>query len=194
MRYVPEEKKYAMAYAALGGLKHFFKSNAEATDISNATFTFAKFVLFNHTPTIVVKLLNFPRLTTAVLIGCSILTTSKQFFGDPIHCHKDSPVLSLQVLLLCINLSRERLCFLVSSCTSKTCPGLWVLLLHGGDLHPSCQEELLIWKRHHVVRLHCWPWSWPPRSGARLPQLLSVGSSCACTAGCFLLSSMVSHY
>jgi len=67
-----------MAYAALGGLKHFFKSNAEAIDISNVTFTFAK-------------------LTTAILIGCSILTTSKQFFGDPIHCHKDSPVPSLQV-------------------------------------------------------------------------------------------------
>ena len=45
-----------MAYAALGGLKHFFKSNAEAIDISNTTFTFAKFVLFNHTPTIVVNL------------------------------------------------------------------------------------------------------------------------------------------
>ena len=41
-----------MAYAALGGLKHFFKSNAEAIDISNATFTFAKFVLFNYTPAI----------------------------------------------------------------------------------------------------------------------------------------------
>ena len=45
-----------MAYAALGGLKHFFKSNAEAIDISNATFTFAKFVLFNHTPTIALLL------------------------------------------------------------------------------------------------------------------------------------------
>ena len=88
-----------MAYAALGGLKHFFKSNAEAIDISNTTFTFAKFVLFNHTPSIalLLSLLNSPRLTTAVLIGCSILTTSKQFFGDPIHCHKDSPVPSLQV-------------------------------------------------------------------------------------------------
>ena len=48
-------KKHAMAYAALGGLKHFFKSNAEAIDISNATFTFAKLVHFNHTPIIVVK-------------------------------------------------------------------------------------------------------------------------------------------
>ena len=183
-----------MAYAALGGLKHFFKSNAEAIDISNATFTFAKFVLFNHTPIIVVKPFELPRFTTAILIGCSILTTSKQFFGDPIHCHKDSPVPSLQVRLLCINLSRERFCPRVSSCTSKTCPGLRVLLLHGGDLHPSRQEELLFRKRHHVVRLQCWPWSWPPRSEACLPQLLPVGSSCAGSAGCFLLSSMVSHF
>ena len=37
-----------MAYAALGGLKQFFKSNAEAIDISNATFTLAKFVSCNH--------------------------------------------------------------------------------------------------------------------------------------------------
>ena len=44
-----------MAYAALGGLKHFFKSNAEAIDISNTTFTFAKFVLFNHKLAIVAK-------------------------------------------------------------------------------------------------------------------------------------------
>ena len=51
-----------MAYAALGGLKHFFKSNAEAIDISNATFTFAKFVLFNHTPTIVVKPFELPQV------------------------------------------------------------------------------------------------------------------------------------
>jgi len=66
------------AYAALVGLKNFFVSKAEATDISNATFCFAK-------------------LVTAVLIGCSILTTSKQFFGDPIHCHLDTKHLSLKV-------------------------------------------------------------------------------------------------
>ena len=84
-----------MAYAALGGLKQFFKSNADAIDISNATFTLAKFVSCNHykfkrQPT------DFCRLTTAVLIGCSILTTSKQFFGDPIHCHKDQDVPNMQ--------------------------------------------------------------------------------------------------
>ena len=74
------------------------------------------------------------------------------------------------------------------------CPGLRVLLLHGGDLHSSCQEELLFRKRHRVVRMQCWPWSWPPWSGSCLPQLLPVGSSCTCTAGCILLSSMVSHW
>ena len=84
-----------MAYAALGGLKQFFKSNAEAIDISNATFTLAKFVScnhckFKHQPS------DFCRLMTAVLIGCSILTTSKQFFGDPIHCHKDQDVPNMQ--------------------------------------------------------------------------------------------------
>jgi len=88
-----------MAYAALGGLKQFFKCNAEAIDISNATFTLAK-------------------LTTAVLIGCSILTTSKQFFGDPIHCHKDQDVPNMQVF--------ESYCFMeetytlaVKNCSSE---------------------------------------------------------------------------
>jgi len=66
------------AYAALVGLKSFFVSKTTATDISNATFSFAK-------------------LTTAVLIGCSILTTSKQFFGDPIHCNLDTKHLSLKM-------------------------------------------------------------------------------------------------
>ena len=55
-------KKHAMAYAALGGLKHFFKSNTEAIDISNATFTFAKFVLFNHTPIIVAEPFELPQV------------------------------------------------------------------------------------------------------------------------------------
>ena len=39
------------------------------------------------------------RMTTAILIGCSILTTSNQFFGHPIHCHLDADVMSLQVTL-----------------------------------------------------------------------------------------------
>ena len=51
-----------MAYAALGGLKHFFKSNADAIDISNTTFTFAKFVLFNHTSIIVAEPFLLPQV------------------------------------------------------------------------------------------------------------------------------------
>jgi len=51
---------------ALGELKKFVKHKPRA-DVSNHIF-------------------KLHRITTAFLIGCSILTTSKQFFGDPIHC------------------------------------------------------------------------------------------------------------
>ena len=106
------------AYAALVGLKNFFVSKTEATDISNATFCFAKYVCqictiaieeasdhycshcfkIEYVPLLVI---GTSRLVTAVLIGCSILTTSKQFFGDPIHCHLDTKHLSLKVGCLC---------------------------------------------------------------------------------------------
>lgn len=53
-----------------------------------------------------VLVINFTtRLTTAVLIGCSILTTSKQFFGDPIHCNLDTKHLSLKVSSPCGSLA-----------------------------------------------------------------------------------------
>merc|ERR1719341_2964355 len=52
--------------AVLGDLKKFAKNKPRA-DVSNTIF-------------------KLHRLTAALLIGCSILTTSRQFFGDPIHC------------------------------------------------------------------------------------------------------------
>ena len=67
-----------MASEALGEQKSLFKSKTETINVSNATFSMAK-------------------LMTAVLMGCFVLTASKQFFGDPIRCHKDSPVPSVQV-------------------------------------------------------------------------------------------------
>ena len=89
------------AYAALVGLKTFFISKAAATDISNATFRFAKYVYHGLFMLLFLSwsvwLIFITRLTTAVLIGCSILTTSKQFFGDPIHCHINAKDWSLKV-------------------------------------------------------------------------------------------------
>ena len=67
-----------MASVALGEQKYLFKSKTDKINVSNATFTMAK-------------------LMSAVLMGCFVLTASKQFFGDPIRCHKDSPVPSVQV-------------------------------------------------------------------------------------------------
>jgi len=53
--------------SVLGDLKKYVASKSRA-DISNTIF-------------------RLHRLTAALLIGCSILTTSRQFFGNPIHCH-----------------------------------------------------------------------------------------------------------
>jgi len=53
--------------AVLGDLKKYVASKSRA-DVSNTIF-------------------KLHRLTAALLIGCSILTTSRQFFGNPIHCH-----------------------------------------------------------------------------------------------------------
>ena len=109
------------AYTALVGLKSFFVSKATGADISNATFCFAKYVILScytcpctHNRLIlqifwssvlilrsVFAIDSTTRLTTAVLIGCSILTTSKQFFGDPIHCNLDAKHISLKVSSPC---------------------------------------------------------------------------------------------
>eukprot|EP00092_Neocalanus_flemingeri_P022211 GFUD01024090.1.p1 GENE.GFUD01024090.1~~GFUD01024090.1.p1 ORF type:complete len:359 (+),score=46.95 GFUD01024090.1:87-1163(+) len=52
--------------AVLGDLTKYVKFKPRA-DVSNTIF-------------------RLHRLTAGLLIGCSILTTSRQFFGDPIHC------------------------------------------------------------------------------------------------------------
>jgi len=118
------------AYAALVGLKTFFVSKAAATDISNATFCFAK-------------------LTTAVLIGCSILTTSKQFFGDPIHCHIDSSHLSLKVF--------ESYCFMEETYTlaATNDSALDDTKLYGGSIGHGLSRE----DREHVFHSY---YQWVP--------------------------------
>jgi len=63
--------------AALGELKKYVKHKPRA-DVSNTIF-------------------KLHRISTALLIGCSILTTSKQFFGDPIHCMLGGGSIPLQV-------------------------------------------------------------------------------------------------
>eukprot|EP00092_Neocalanus_flemingeri_P031475 GFUD01034182.1.p1 GENE.GFUD01034182.1~~GFUD01034182.1.p1 ORF type:complete len:384 (-),score=61.83 GFUD01034182.1:368-1519(-) len=63
--------------AALGDLKKYAKCKPRA-DVSNTVF-------------------RLHRLTAAVLIGCSILTTSRQFFGEPIHCMLGGGSIPLQV-------------------------------------------------------------------------------------------------
>jgi len=60
-------------YAALSGFKGFFQPKSSKTNVSNLTF-------------------DLHRMTAVLLLACSILTTSKQFFGDPIHCSTEGKI------------------------------------------------------------------------------------------------------
>jgi len=65
-------------YGVLGALTKFLKNKADRVDISNLT-------------------LSLHKRTAALLLACSILTTSRQFFGEPIHCQLDTSAIALKV-------------------------------------------------------------------------------------------------
>jgi len=60
-------------YALLGGFKGIFKPKSSRASVSNLTF-------------------DLHRLTAVLLLVCSVLTTAKQFFGEPIHCSTEGKI------------------------------------------------------------------------------------------------------
>lgn len=141
---------------ALGGLKSFLKVKSHA-NISSMTFT-----LF--------------RLSAALLLACSILTTSRQIFGQPIHCNIHTGTVTLEVF--------EAYCYMTGTYTLMEDGAANTSLLHGGlgpalgrrdpstELHSYYQWVCLVLVLQAAA---CYlPWhAWKAAEGGRVGRLLA---------------------
>jgi len=144
--------------SALSDLKKYVATKSRA-DVSNTIF-------------------KLHRLTAALLIGCSILTTSRQFFGDPIHCMLGGGTIPLPVFQsYCFMTSTYTLPHMVSNTTS-THPGVSTGLVHAGGA-----EEGTLYHNYYqwvclllaVQACVCYlPWAvWKSVEGGRVGKLLA---------------------
>jgi hypothetical protein len=86
------------------------------------------------------------KLTCAFLLCCSILTTSKQFFGDPIHCMTgESPAIPLPVF--------ESYCFMRSTYSHRQLD-----LNHRSSTHPGLQSGKYGVRGSNVVYHNYYQW------------------------------------
>jgi len=144
--------------AVLGDLKKFAKTKPRA-DVSNTIF-------------------KLHRLTAALLIGCSILTTSRQFFGDPIHCMLGGGSIPLPVFQsYCFMTGTYTLPHVTSNLTSAH-PGVSTGILNAGG-----HEDGTVYHNYYqwvclllaVQACACYlPWGiWKGMEGGRVGKLLA---------------------
>merc|ERR1712112_208649 len=148
-------------YGVLGVLGKFLKIKKDRADISNATFT-------------------LHRRTAVLLLASSILSTSRQFFGEPIHCQLTTDTIPLKMF--------ESYCFMSGTYTvldtSTTTANHSDTLLHESAIgHAVGPEDSRI--LHHTYyqwvclllvlqAAACYaPWmAWKTAEGGRIGKLL----------------------
>jgi len=144
-------------YGLLAVLGKYFKIKNDRANVSNATFT-----LHKHTATL--------------LLACSILTTARQFYGEPIHCQLDADVISLKIF--------ESYCFMSGTYTLLDNARDNSTLLHHGSIGFALGPEDSRTIHHNYYQWVCLvlvfqaaacyaPWFvWKTAEGGRVNKLL----------------------
>eukprot|EP00092_Neocalanus_flemingeri_P040662 GFUD01044273.1.p1 GENE.GFUD01044273.1~~GFUD01044273.1.p1 ORF type:complete len:385 (+),score=46.26 GFUD01044273.1:90-1244(+) len=144
--------------AVLGDLTKYVKFKPRA-DVSNTIF-------------------RLHRLTAGLLIGCSILTTSRQFFGDPIHCMLGGGSIPLQVFQSYCFMSGTYTLPLITSNITSAHPGV-----NTGSIHAGGAEDGTVYHNYYqwvclllvVQACVCYlPWgTWKWVEGGMVGKLLA---------------------
>jgi len=143
--------------SALGDIKNFVKVKSRA-NVSSLVF-------------------NLHRLTASLLISSSILTTFRQFFGDPIHCHVDGHI-PLDVFQSYCFMTATSTYTLPRMVTNSSHPGVSAGMVNaGGEEEGTVYHNYYQWVSLLLALQACicyLPWAiWKGIEGGRVGKLLA---------------------